>query len=70
MMKPENHIVINDRFAYSGESKKYRSTQEQIERNQRDKVIQRERDERAPSEAFLDGNHNRRSAEHQDTQHG
>lgn len=31
--------------------KKYRSTQEQIDRNEREKAIQRERDERARAEA-------------------
>jgi hypothetical protein len=45
-MKPETHIVITGRFPSDGEYKKYRSTQEQIERNQRDKLIQRERDEK------------------------
>jgi hypothetical protein len=48
-MRPET-IVIN-RWLYDGESKKYPSTQEQIDRNERDKSIQRERDERARTEA-------------------
>ena len=55
-MKPETHIVITGRFPSDGEYKKYRSTKEQIERNQRDKLIQRERDERARSEANLTTN--------------
>jgi hypothetical protein len=48
-MRPET-IIVN-RWLYDGEYKKYRSTQEQIDRNERDKSIQRERDERARTEA-------------------
>ena len=45
-MRPEI-IIIN--WPYGG--KKYRSTQEQIDRNEREKAVQRERDERARAKA-------------------
>lgn len=48
-MRPE--IIIVNRWPYDGKYKKYRSTQEQIDRNERDKSVQRERDERARKEA-------------------
>jgi hypothetical protein len=48
-MRPET-IIVN-RWPYEGDSKKYPSTQEQIDRNERDKAIQRERDARARAEA-------------------
>lgn len=54
-MRPETQIIINGRFSSDGEYKKYRSTQEQIDRNQRDKFIQRQRDERARNEANANG---------------
>lgn len=44
--------IVIDRIAYDGESKKYRSTREQIERNEREKLEQRERDRRAWEQAF------------------
>jgi len=43
--------VIDNRFISDGEVKKYRSTQEQIDQNQREKETQRMRDERARNEA-------------------
>ncbi|MFN2532157.1 MAG: hypothetical protein ABR555_12760 [Pyrinomonadaceae bacterium] len=55
-MTPERKIVIDTRFTYDGEYKKYRSTQEQIQQNQREKLVQRERDERARSEANSNAN--------------
>ena len=62
-MRPETHIIIiNGRFGYDGEYKKYPATQEQIEQNQRDKRIQRERDERARREANANSNSNSESA--------
>jgi hypothetical protein len=57
-MTPERKIVIDTRFTYDGEYKKYRSTQEQIQQNQREKLVQRERDERARNEANTNGNGN------------
>lgn len=65
-MRPET-IVIN-RWLYDGESKKYPSTQEQIDRNERDKSIQRERDERARTEANRGASNN--SAQGQGGQRG
>ena len=40
-------IVIDERFYSDGEFKKYRSTPEQIQQNQRANEVQRQRDERA-----------------------
>ncbi len=57
-MRPETRIIINDRFTYDGESKKYRSTPEQIQQNQREIAAQRERDERAREEANRNVNDN------------
>ncbi len=45
-MIPRNQIIIDNRWA-DGEYKKYRSNQEQLEQNQREKEVQRERDDRA-----------------------
>ena len=50
-MKPEARIIINDRFTFDWESKKYRSTPEQIQQNRNEIAAQRERDERARAEA-------------------
>jgi hypothetical protein len=58
-MRSEIHIIINNRSTSDGEHKKYRSTQEQIDRNKREKVIQRERDERARAEANRSSNNQR-----------
>jgi len=54
-MTPETKIIVDNRFTYDGEYKKYRSTQEQIDQNRREKIIQRERDERARNEANGNG---------------
>ncbi len=59
-MTPERKIVIDTPFTYDGEYKKYRSTPEQIQQNQREKLVQRERDERARSEANSNANGNAR----------
>ena len=53
-------IVIDNRIGYNGEFKKYPSTQEQIERNQRDKDIQRQRDEQAQARVSGSGNNSSR----------
>ena len=55
-MRPET-IIVN-RWPNDGEYKKYRSTQEQIDRNEREKLVQRERDERARAEANNATNNN------------
>ena len=44
-------IIIDDRGFSNGEYKKYRSTQEQIQQNQRENLAQRQRDERARNES-------------------
>ena len=44
--------IIVDPFANGGAAKKYRSTPEQIARNEREIKIQEERDERARRKAF------------------
>ena len=69
-MRPEAHIIINGRLTHDGEHKKYPSTQEQIERNQRDKIIQRERDERARTEANTNSNNSSGTAHRQSSQGG
>jgi hypothetical protein len=57
-MRPETRIIINDRFTYDWESKKYRSTPEQIQQNRNEIAAQRERDERAREEANQNTNTN------------
>jgi len=47
-----NTRIIIDRRYTDGESKKYRSTQEQIEQNRRENEAQRLRDESARAEAL------------------
>jgi hypothetical protein len=54
----EIKIIINDRFPYERESKRYRSTPEQIQQNRREIAVQRERDERAREEANRNTNTN------------
>jgi len=49
-MTPRNQIIIDNRWV-EGEIKKYRSNQEQLEQNQREKEAQRRTDERAQNEA-------------------
>ena len=44
--------IIRDRFAHGGHAKRYRTTPEQLEQNEREKIIQRERDQRARERAF------------------
>jgi hypothetical protein len=51
-MTPETRI-IDDSFRYG--FRKRRSTKEQIERNEREKEVQRERDKRARNEAETSG---------------
>jgi hypothetical protein len=58
-MTPDTHIIIDNRSVSNGEYKKYPSNQEQLEQNQRDKEIQRQRDERARNEVT---NRNERAA--------
>jgi hypothetical protein len=65
-MRPET-IIVN-RWLYDGDFKKYPSTQEQIDRNERDKAIQRERDARARTEANRGTGNN--SAQRQGGQRG
>ncbi len=50
-MTPNTKIIIDNRLGPDGEYKQYRSNQEQLEQNQRDKEVQRQRDERAKSQA-------------------
>ncbi len=50
-MRPETKIIIKDRFTYDWDSKKYRSTPEQIQQNRNEISAQRERDQRAREEA-------------------
>ena len=57
-MRPETRIIINDRFTNDWESKKYRSTPEQIQQNRNEIAAQRERDERAREEANQNTNTN------------
>ena len=45
-------IIIDNRFGSDGEYKQYPSNQEQLKQNQRDKEVQRQRDERARNEAI------------------
>jgi hypothetical protein len=47
-------IVIDKRITYDGEFKKYRTTNDQIRQNEREKNIQRERDERARNQASIE----------------
>jgi hypothetical protein len=49
-MTPRNQIIIDNRWV-EGEIKKYRSNQEQLEQNQREKEAQRRTDERVQNEA-------------------
>lgn len=44
--------IIIDRFYKDGEYKKYRSTEEQIQENQRENQLQRQRDEQARDEVL------------------
>jgi len=57
-MRPETKIIINDRFTYDWESKKYHSTPEQIQQNRSEIAVQRERDQRAREEANRNTNIN------------
>lgn len=50
-MTPNTKIIIDNRFVSDGEYKKYPSNQEQLQQNQRDKEVQRQRDERARTES-------------------
>lgn len=50
-MTPGTKLVIDNRFISDGEYKKYRSNPEQLQQNQREKEVQRERDERARQQA-------------------
>ena len=50
-MRSDSKIIINDRFIYDWESKKYQSTPEQIQQNRNEISAQRERDQRAREEA-------------------
>lgn len=43
--------IIIDRIYTEGEYKKYRSTEEQIQQNQRENQLQRQRDEQARTES-------------------
>jgi len=55
-MTPNTKIIIDNRILSDGEYKQYRSNEEQLQQNQRDKEVQRERDERARNQAQTDGN--------------
>jgi hypothetical protein len=50
-MTPNAKIIIDSRFISDGEYKRYPSNQEQLQQNQRDKEVQRQRDERARDES-------------------
>jgi len=50
-MTPGTKIIIDNRLISDGEYKKYRSDEEQIQRNQREKQVQSERDRRAREQA-------------------
>jgi hypothetical protein len=52
-MTPRNQIIIDNRWV-EGEIKKYRSNQEQLQQNQREKEAQRRTDERAQNEVRHD----------------
>ena len=52
-MTPKNQIIIDNRWV-EGEIKKYRSKQEQLQQNQREKEVQRQRDEQALNDARND----------------
>ena len=51
-MTIEIKIIIQDSLWKGACAKKYRATPEQIERNRREMLIQRERDERARKQAL------------------
>ena len=55
-MTPNTKIIIDNRFGSEGEYKQYRSNEEQLQRYQREKEVQRERDERARNEANRNSN--------------
>ena len=57
-------IIIDDRGFSNGEYKKYRSTQEQIQQNQRENQAQRQRDERARNESGASQNTNNTDRRH------
>ena len=57
-MTPNTKIIIDNLIISDGEYKEYRSNEEQLQQNQRDKEIQRQRDERARNEARADRNSN------------
>ena len=61
--------IVIDRFNRNGEHKKYRSTPEEVERNQRENAAQQRRDELARSQAVRnqDSSANRNS---NGSQHG
>ncbi len=56
-MTPGTRIIIDNGFISDGEYKKYRSDQEQLQQNQREKEVQRQRDDRAREQA-TNGNAN------------
>lgn len=49
--------ILIDRIGRSGPVKKYRVTPEQLERNEREQMVQRERDERARNQVRHPPNH-------------
>src|SRR5215813_13919186 len=53
-MRPELNIILNELFAYQRESKRYRATPQQIERNRSEIAAQRKIDERAREKANRD----------------
>jgi len=56
-MTPGTRIIIDNGFISNGENKKYRSDEAELQQNQREKEVQRARDERAREQA-ANGNGN------------
>lgn len=50
-MTPGTRIIIDNGFISNGENKKYRSDEAELQQNQREKEVQRARDERAREQA-------------------
>jgi len=62
--------IVIDRFNRNGENKKYQSTPEEVERNQRENAAQQRRDELARLQALRNRNSSANRNSNGTSQHG